>query len=39
MGKARLNESFEEWMWFVRLALKLGMILAGEEVRVIPQFN
>ena len=39
MGKTRLNKSFKKRMRFVRLALKLRMILAGEEVRVIPQFN
>jgi hypothetical protein len=39
MRKTRLNESFEKRMRFVRLALKLRMILAGEEVRVIAQFN
>ncbi len=26
-------------MWFIRFALKLGMVLAGEEVRVIAQFD
>jgi hypothetical protein len=39
MGKTGLNKPLEQRMWFIRFALKLGMILAGEEVRVIAQFD
>jgi hypothetical protein len=37
--KTSLNESLEKRMRFVRLALKLRMILTGQEVRVIAQLN
>jgi hypothetical protein len=39
MSQTGLNESSEKRMRLVWLALKLRMILAGEEVRVIAQFN
>jgi len=39
MRKTRPDKAFEKRMWFVRLALKLRMILAGKEVRVIAQLN
>jgi len=34
-----LNETFEEGMRFVRLALKFGMVLAADEIRMIPELN
>ena len=37
--EAGLNEAFEQGMRLVRSALELRMILAGEKVRVIAQFD
>ncbi len=34
-----LHEAFEKRMRLVRLALEFRMILAGQEVRVIPQLD
>ena len=39
MGEASLNESFEERVRLVRFALKLGVILAGKEIRMIAQLD
>src|SRR5437762_1076206 len=39
MRETRLNETFEKRMRLVRLALKLGVILAGEKVRMVAQLN
>jgi len=39
VGEAGLNKSFEKGMWFVRFALKLGMILAGDEIRMVAQLD
>ena len=37
--QARLHEAFEERVRLVRLALEFRVILAGEEVGVIPQLD
>ena len=39
MRQAGLNESLEERMRLVRFALKFGVILAGEEIRMIAQLD
>jgi hypothetical protein len=39
IGEARLDESVEKRVRLVRLALKFGMILTGEEIRMIAQFD
>src|SRR5438067_10533749 len=39
MRETRLDETFEKRMRLVRLALKLGVILAGEKVRMVAQLN
>ena len=37
--EARLNKSFEERVGLVRLALKFGVILAADKIRMIAKFN
>ena len=37
--KTGLDEAFEERVWIVGPALEFGVILAGEEVRVIAQLD
>jgi hypothetical protein len=39
MREAGLNKAFEKGMGFVRFALKLGMILAGDEIRMVAQLD
>src|SRR5437764_14431310 len=39
VGKRGLDKAPEQRMRFVWLALKFGMVLAGDEVRVIAQFD
>jgi hypothetical protein len=39
MRKTGLNKSLEKRMWLVWLALKLGMILASEEIGMIAQLD
>ena len=39
MRQAGLDEALEERMRLVRLALKFGVILAGEKVRMIAQLD
>jgi hypothetical protein len=39
VSETGLNEAFEERVWLIRLALELGVILAGEEVRVVLQLD
>src|SRR5437660_815777 len=34
-----LNETFEEGMWLVWLALKLRVILAADEIRMLSELN
>jgi hypothetical protein len=37
--QTRLNESFEQRMGFVWFALKLGVILAANKIRMIAKFD
>src|SRR6266480_4403489 len=39
MRKTGLNKSLEKRMWLVWLALKLGMILASDEIGMIAQLD
>jgi hypothetical protein len=39
MIETRLNESFEERMRFVRLALEFGMILATNKIGMITKLD
>ena len=39
MRQAGLNEGLEKRVRLVRLALKFGVVLAGEEIRVIAQLD